>query len=306
MDLKGLLMSLFALFIISLLVLYWIFPFGKTVFKTDTNPEFNLGNISTQMQFYKNMRFPTTNVSYRIENNCSLEKKNEMTDAFNYLQNLTILKFYNVDSGEDVTVSCDNEVIPSDSGKGFFVAGEGGPTKVIPGDNFYTILQGKILLLKSSKCERPNIEIHELLHVLGFDHSKNPDNIMYPISDCSQTIGNEIPSKINNLYSFPSYPDLKLGNVSATIEGRYLNINLTIENIGLSNSTGEKILIYGDNDLLKEKDFEALGIGERLSIQFTNIFVSKIKIEELNVSVETNGSELSLKNNQISLTGFSG
>lgn len=306
MDLKGLLMSLFALFIISLLVLYWIFPFGKTVFKTDTNPEFNLGNISTQMQFYKNMRFPTTNVSYRIENNCSLEKKNEMTDAFNYLQNLTILKFYNVDSGEDVTVSCDNEVIPSDSGKGFFVAGEGGPTKVIPGDNFYTILQGKILLLKSSKCERPNIEIHELLHVLGFDHSKNPDNIMYPISDCSQTIGNEIPSKINNLYSFPSYPDLKLGNVSATIEGRYLNINLTIENIGLSNSTGEKILIYGDNDLLKEKDFEALGIGERLSIQFTNIFVSKIKIEELNVSVETNGSELSLKNNQVSLTGFSG
>ncbi len=306
MDLKGLLMSLFALFIISLLILYWIFPFGKTVFKTDTNPEFNLGNISTQMQFYKNMRFPTTNVSYRIENNCSLEKKNEMTDAFNYLQNLTILKFYNVDSGEDVTVSCDNEVIPSDSGKGFFVAGEGGPTKVIPGDNFYTILQGKILLLKSSKCERPNIEIHELLHVLGFDHSKNPDNIMYPISDCSQTIGNEIPSKINNLYSFPSYPDLKLGNVSATIEGRYLNINLTIENIGLSNSTGEKILIYGDNDLLKEKDFEALGIGERLSIQFTNIFVSKIKIEELNVSVETNGSELSLKNNQVSLTGFSG
>lgn len=306
MDLKGLLMGLFALFIISLLVLYWIFPFGKTVFKTDTNPEFNLGNISTQMQFYKNMRFPTTNVSYRIENNCSLEKKNEMTDAFNYLQNLTILKFYNVDSGEDVTVSCDNEVIPSDSGKGFFVAGEGGPTKVIPGDNFYTILQGKILLLKSSKCERPNIEIHELLHVLGFDHSKNPDNIMYPISDCSQTIGNEIPSKINNLYSFPSYPDLKLGNVSATIEGRYLNINLTIENIGLSNSTGEKILIYGDNDLLKEKDFEALGIGERLSIQFTNIFVSKIKIEELNVSVETNGSELSLKNNQVSLTGFSG
>lgn len=306
MDLKGLLMGLFALFIISLLVLYWIFPFGKTVFKTDTNPEFNLGNISTQMQFYKNMRFPTTNVSYRIEDNCSLEKKNEMTDAFNYLQNLTILKFYNVDSGEDVTVSCDNEVIPSDSGKGFFVAGEGGPTKVIPGDNFYTILQGKILLLKSSKCERPNIEIHELLHVLGFDHSKNPDNIMYPISDCSQTIGNEIPSKINNLYSFPSYPDLKLGNVSATIEGRYLNINLTIENIGLSNSTGEKILIYGDNDLLKEKDFEALGIGERLSIQFTNIFVSKIKIEELNVSVETNGSELSLKNNQVSLTGFSG
>ena len=306
MDLKGLLMGLFALFIISLLILYWIFPFGKTVFKTDTNPEFNLGNISTQMQFYKNMRFPTTNVSYRIEDNCSLEKKNEMTDAFNYLQNLTILKFYNVDSGEDVTVSCDNEVIPSDSGKGFFVAGEGGPTKVIPGDNFYTILQGKILLLKSSKCERPNIEIHELLHVLGFDHSKNPDNIMYPISDCSQTIGNEIPSKINNLYSFPSYPDLKLGNVSATIEGRYLNINLTIENIGLSNSTGEKILIYGDNDLLKEKDFEALGIGERLSIQFTNIFVSKIKIEELNVSVETNGSELSLKNNQVSLTGFSG
>ena len=306
MDLKGLLTGLLALFIISLLVFYWIFPFGKTTFKVDTNSEFNVGNISTQMQFYKNMRFPTTSISYKIEDNCSLEKKNEMTDAFNYLQNLTLLRFYPVDTTEDVTVSCDNEVIPSDSGKGFFVAGEGGPTKVIPGENFYTILQGKILLLKSSNCERPNIEIHELLHVLGFDHSKNSNNIMYPISDCSQTIGSEIPSKINEIYSFPSYPDLKLSNISATLGGRYLDINLTIENIGLSSSTGEKILIYGDNDLLKEKNFEGLEIGERLIIQFTNIFVSKIKVEELNVSVETNGSELSLKNNQISLTGFSG
>jgi len=282
------------------LFFYFIFPFGEIRFGAERNPEFSVGNISTEMQFYKNMRFSNPEISYKIENNCSLEKKNKMKRAFDYMTNLTILNFYPVNGNEEITVSCEEKTKPS--GNGFFVAGEGGPTKIIAGDNFYVIFKGEILLLRDSKCENPNIEIHELLHVLGFNHSQNKNNIMYPVSDCSQTIGNEIPEKLNELYSFPSYPDLKIGNVSADILGRYLNINLSVENIGLKDSQSERIIIYADGEKIKETKLDGIKIGEQLGVQITNIFVMKIKIENLKIIVETDSNELSLENNQITLT----
>ena len=125
---------------------------------------------------------------------------------------------------------------------------------------------------------------------------------MYPVSDCSQTIGNEIPEKLNELYSFPSYPDLKIGNVSADILGRYLNINLSVENIGLKDSQSERIIIYADGEKIKETKLDGIKIGEQLGVQITNIFVMKIKIENLKIIVETDSNELSLENNQITLT----
>ena len=302
MSWKSFLWGILSVILIALTFIYWVMPFNEIRFGTfggSSSPEFSVGNLTNSMQFYPNMRFPEKKISYKIENGCSLKKKKEMEDAFSFLQGETNLTFYPVVSGEEVTVSCDEETKTNDNG--MFIAGEGGPTKILSGENFNVIYTGKILLLRESNCERPNVEVHELLHVLGFKHSKNKNNIMYPVSKCSQTLGTEIPEKINELYSFESLADIRLENVSASISGRYLNLNASVQNIGLKDSPSETLKIYGDDELIKEMPLKEIKVGYGLTVSLTNIWVSKRKINKLKITVETPKSELSLNNNQVVL-----
>ncbi|PIZ81655.1 hypothetical protein COX98_03130 [Candidatus Pacearchaeota archaeon CG_4_10_14_0_2_um_filter_30_11] len=296
-------LGIVGIFLIALFFGYWFLPFNEVQFGANKNPEFNVGNLSNNIQFYPNMRFSSSEISYKIEPSCSLQKKSEMISAFDFMQNVTVLKFYPVEENEEITISCEEESKTTENG--MFIAGEGGPVKISSGENFDVIFSGKILLLRESSCERPNVEIHELLHVLGFDHSENRNNIMYPISKCSQTIGNEIKDKIDTLYSFPELSDLKLENVSASMSGRYLNVNLSIKNIGLKDSADGKLKIYGDDELIKEMNIKEIKIGYGLSIFLSNIWVSKRDIKNLNIAISTPESELSLANNQLILTTLS-
>jgi len=296
MSWKGFLGGVLAVFLLVLIFIYWFIPFNEVQFGIDKNPEFNVGNLSNNMQFYPNMRFPSTDITYLIEEGCPLQKRSEMVGAFNFIQNLTLLKFYPVKNNEEITISCEEESKSTDNG--MFISGEGGPTKILSSNNFNVIFSGKILLLRESNCERPNVEIHELLHVLGFDHSENKNNLMYPVSKCSQTIGNDIVDKINELYSFPELPDLQLENISAKISGRYLDINVSVQNSGLKDSQPGTLKIYGDDQLIKEFDLKEIKMGYSLSVSLTNIWVSKREIKELKVIVSTPDSELALDNNQ--------
>ena len=47
---------------------------------------------------------------------------------------------------------------------------------------------------------------------------------------------------------------------------------------------------------------DRLGIGTGLNIELTNLLLTKIKVEEIRISIGTNETELSLENNQILLT----
>ena len=304
MDWKDFLIGLFSIFAIFLFFVYWFLPFNDIKFGAPKSPEFNIGNLTNEMQFYKNMRFQNTEISYKIDSDCSLQRKNDMIRAFDYLEEFTSLNFYPVSNGEEITVTCKDEKIPS--GNGLFTAGEGGPTKILSGENFYIILEGKILLLRDSNCERPNIAIHELLHVLGFNHSENENNIMYPVSSCSQTLGSEIPEKINGLYNFPSLPDLTITNVSAKIEGRYLDLDLSVHNIGLSDSGEGRIIIYADEEKTKEISLKEIKIGQGLDIELRNIWIEKRTYEKLKIKVEIEEDELSLDNNEITLEKLPG
>jgi len=286
--------------LIALIFMYWFLPFDEIQFGVDKNPEFSVGNISSNMQFYSNMRFRSPEISYLIEESCSLQKKSEMIDAFNFLQNETVLSFYPVLNDEEILISCQDESKAIDNG--MFIAGEGGPTEIISGENFNVIFKGKILLLRESSCERPNVEIHELLHVLGFGHSENRNNLMYSVSKCSQTMGTEIPNKINELYAFPELPDLQLENVSAKITGRYLDLNLSIQNIGLKDSSKGTLKIYGDDELIKEMDVKEIKLGYGLNMFLTNIWGSQRQIKSIKIIVSIPNSELTLENNQVILT----
>jgi hypothetical protein len=243
------------------------------------------------------MRYPNSRISYQIYD-CPLQKKNDMETAFNIIANETIVDFYSVDSDEQISVNCYSGIKMEE---GLFIAGEGGPTNITPAGNFNVILHGSILLIRDSKCDTPNIAIHELLHTFGFNHSENLNNIMYPISKCGQTIGKDIPELINELYSTQSYADLVFENVSAIMKGRYLNVNMSIRNNGLKNSESVKVIIYADEKVVKEIDLDSLEIGYGRKINLENVLVPQINIEELEFFIDSDFNELEKNNNRIIL-----
>lgn len=301
MKLKEILLILSNLFIISLLLLYWVVPLKNSTFKANisANTNFTISENKTKVQFYENMRFPSKMISYKIKTDCNLEKTHSMERGFERIANLTGLIFYPVDSNEQITVTCQEKNIIEN---GMFIAGEGGPTNITNTDKFKVITHGDILLIKESDCPNPNVEIHELLHVLGFDHSENKKNIMYPISKCDQTIGEDTIEKIKDLYKTPSLPDLKFEKIEANVKGRILNINISVRNDGLKESKETKISLISENKTLREIDLKPLQIGHGLKIELKNLWITKIKIEELRVEIDSNFEELSKDNNKVLLS----
>ena len=298
MGWKILFSFVFILFAISLLILYWLVPFKTIEFGIKSeNSNFSLNSGLESMQFYPNMRYPNSEISYQIYN-CPLQKKDNMERAFEIISSTTILNFYPVSNNQEISVTCDSK---SKIEEGLFIAGEGGPTNITQAGQFNVIHKGSVLLIRGSKCERPNIAIHELLHALGFEHSSNRDNIMYYINRCEQTIGEDMPELINELYSIPSYSDLTFENVSAVMHGRYLDINMSIRNNGLKNSEKVKILIYADEKFVKEIDLDALRIGYGKIIMLSNVWVSKISIQKLDFVIDSDFEELEKSNNRIIL-----
>ena len=297
MGLKIFLSFIFFIFCIGSLIVYWFIPFGTTEFGTkSSNSNFNV-NQSGDMQFYQNMRYSDSEISYNIYD-CPLQKKNDMEKAFDIISNRSVLRFSSVEEDSEISVTCDSKNRIED---GLFIAGEGGPSKIIKGNKFNVILKGEILLIRDSNCENPNVALHELLHALGFDHSENPNNIMYPISKCKQTIGDDIFMLINELYSTPSQPDLTFENVSAVMHGKYLNVNMSISNYGLKDSMESKIFIYADDKFVKEIELEALKIGYGRIISLSNLFVKQINVNSLDFFIDYNFSELEKNNNRINL-----
>jgi len=296
MKVKAFNILLIAVIILLLFSVYLFIPFNTTDFVPSSNSNFSLNNSENNtLQFYPNMRFPSTDISYKIED-CPLQRENDMQWAFQILGNETVLNFYPVTSGEEIIVTCQDAQKTEGN---LFIAGEGGPTNITIAGDFNVIENGKILLMKDSTCQRPNIAIHELLHVLGFDHSKNPKNIMYEISRCDQTIGDDIINLIDNLYSTPSEPDLLFENASASMHGKYLNINFSIRNNGLQDApeANVKILANGkETENIKIPTTE-IGYGRKVSVE--NIWVKQMNVQNIEFVIEDNFAELSKDNNQV-------
>lgn len=289
---------IFILSVVSMLWIYWFAGFEEvSLYKKPVSSNFSFNvHDSKNMQFYENLRYPETKISYRIDDKCTLQKKSDMEGAINILDEKTILKFYPVFADEEIFISCGNKPIMQGD---LFIAGEGGPVNITKSGNFNVIFYGEILLIKQSECPAPNIALHELLHVLGFGHSNNPENIMYNITKCEQTLGDDIPDLINELYSVKNYPDLVLEDVYPAIHGRYLDLNMTVKNNGLKKSEETIINVYAGDILLETIDLQSLNIGEGMKLIMKNINLKKTNFNQLRMILESDFEELDKENNEI-------
>jgi len=251
-------------------------------------------------QFYPNMRYPKSEITFFLSSACSNKKKKDFREATKILESTTILKFSETPSEEhDITISCSN-VAPKPDQENHFVAGEGGPSLFINTSRYATILEGEIALYRAETCDTPNIALHELLHALGFDHNSNEDSIMFPLTDCDQTIDSEITSEINRLYSQPALADLTIDSIDANKSGRYLNFELIVANIGLLKIETSSVDIIANNEVIKTFDLGDMNIGAKRHLTVSNLRIPK-NADEIKFVAITSVQEISKENNEATI-----
>ena len=255
-------------------------------------------------QFYSNMRYESSTISYSFASACSQTKKEDARSAFAFLDEETILSFNEKAEGE-IQITC-GAVSPPSGSERTFVAGEGGPYLVINASAFNIIKTGKISLYREEKCDNPNIAIHEILHALGFDHTGNISSIMYPISECDQTLDEEIIKEINKIYSVPSLPDLVLSSLSVNSSNSYINFEVKVSNEGITDA-GSATLELRDkakDKVIKSFDLGNVQVGSRKVLGVTNVWAFPSP-KEVEFRIVYSGQELS-KDNNVAVVGVSG
>lgn len=246
-------------------------------------------------QFYPNMRYSDRIITYTIEQACNNQKVTEIEQSFSILSQKTILQFKKADDNGEIKFLC-SEVAPTSEEQGHFIAGEGGPSKIINSTNFYVVLNGRVSLYKSDKCSEPKVALHETLHALGFDHDSNPESIMYPVTDCNQQIDQSIIDEINRLYSVDSLPDWMIEKVSATKRGIYLDFDILFGNDGLRDAQNAKLEIYSNNIKVREYEINNTQIGMKTILNAQNLRIDR-SAQGVKFEITTPEAELSKKNN---------
>jgi hypothetical protein len=168
---------------------------------------------------------------------------------------------------------------------------------------FKTIEKGKISLYNDPRCDYPIVEIHELGHVFGFDHSLDPSNIMYNVSNCMQTISDDMIELVDALYGIKPLPDASVDELSAVMRGKYLDFNITVLNEGLLGIHDINLTILADGKSIQVMSMGEIGIGYGRTMKATNVKMPSRNIEVLDFIIdETNDvAELNEQNNAIQM-----
>ena len=232
-------------------------------------PEPIVLNDVPSKQFYSRMRYADRTITYSIASSCSQERVDSMKQAFSNIESMSILRFVESTKSE-IKILC-SDVAPEAGQENYFVAGEGGPSKVLNSTYYSVILEGKIALYRDDSCSGAKVATHELLHALGFDHNSNSKSILYPTLNCEQTIDQEIIESINELYARDSLPDLAIYAVNATKSGRYLNFHIEVINQGLISSGTLSLGVYSGDKLIDTFDVGAVSVGARKILDVENM-----------------------------------
>ena len=296
-----------AIFIISILTFFLSFIYLNL---PQEPVEMTLDNVSYEEPiiisynntpvFIENLRFNHNNISYFIEDECAGVREDSMIEAFDIFENeMHLISFYWIENRTeaDINVGCsDNYIELSES---LFVAGEGGPSRIINTSIFKLIEKGKISLYKDPRCDYPVIGLHELLHVFGFDHSDNPESIMYNVSKCSQRITQDMIDLIDRLYSIEPLADALIDNLTAIKKGRYLDFNITVLNEGLIGIDFINLTIFADGKEFQTIDLGELDVGYGRTLRATNSKLPSRNVDKIEFVLDSDNNirELNEENN---------
>lgn len=261
-------------------------------------------NFSTKgIQFYPNMRFKESSISYSIESGCKQETIDNVERAFALISEKTVLSFYSSSENPEIRILCSELPKERLEDEGHFIAGEGGPTEIINSSVYAIIIGGKIALYRDESCSEPKIAVHEILHALGFDHNNNSMSILYPVTNCRQEIDQYIIDKINSLYAVPSESDLVIESVNATRTGKYLNFEIFVANEGLEDAGNATLQVYSGDSNLGSFELGSLLIGTKKMLNVENVKVGGgSDVITFIVEQASTEKELSLANNRAEIT----
>ena len=272
----------------------------KTEIPTDISAK------STITQFVPNMRFNHNELTYSFTPTCTLNDKQDMKEAFSIIQTRTeILSFQEISNknNSDIEITCSEDEFKSS--KNIFIAGEGGPTEYYNSTIYPIILKGTIKLYKpqyeTEKCNEPLVELHELLHVFGFEHYNKTDSIMYPYLSCNQKLNQEYVEYLKQLYSIKPKAELQFEKITATKSGRYLDFNISVSNLGILDATNVQLIISSNNEKIKTFELGDIDLAITKTLTSQNIKLPLRNTENIQFKITTPTEEYNQENNIIDL-----
>ncbi|MFA5855859.1 MAG: hypothetical protein WC867_00745 [Candidatus Pacearchaeota archaeon] len=188
---------LFVLFILSLCYLFLSFSSEKSI----------LGRVISIDSSYENIKWLNMPLTYYINySSCGELMKTRIKNAFLILENESEgkVEFHEGDFKSDILITCTSKI---NFIKGFYESGEA--TYYSEGENinraeivFYNVNPKANNKFAGGCTGYPNLELHEILHVLDFSH-KSGNSIMNPLIDgCKiKEVDRDIIEKIKEIYS---------------------------------------------------------------------------------------------------------
>ncbi len=258
---------------------------------------------SSLVQFVPNMRFNKNNLKYYIYEDCSLQKIKRVQEAFSIISSETQIIYFaqtTIFDDADITIFCSE--VQKEISENKFIAGEGGPSEYLNLSLYPLIISGEVLLydtLYKDKCAYPVVEIHELLHVFGFDHISNTSSILYPYYSCTQRLDKEVTAELKRLYSIEPKSDLFFKEASASKTGIYLTFEIQIQNVGLIDSKQVSLKVLSNNFTIDSFEMEEISPGTTKTLSIQNLMLPKKSMSEIQFRIESSSPEYYLNNNEI-------
>ncbi|MCX6814227.1 MAG: matrixin family metalloprotease [Candidatus Aenigmarchaeota archaeon] len=163
----------------------------------DDLPVWNVSSLTS----ISNPKWYTNNLTFTISKNCTKTQRDKMLEAISHLvkNTKTSLNFTEVEDGcPDITVKCLNVSVVL-----YLEEGMGQAIVTHKGEGHYSVITKAELQfsLGDKFCPRPVVQLHELLHTFGFEHSKDPSDIMYNRFGCLQDIKEVMKKDLAQIYA---------------------------------------------------------------------------------------------------------